>query len=148
MIPEKELIRREYQVRDLRLPTDTKLTRQSMLRWVCLSLGLLSPDETRQSILPVLDSFIAMQVLGQSPSVAELSNAAGQPEKVVRYHLQRLEAIGLVEEEKRHYKFVMDSSSNRLSLAKTFKQHYSETLIQSLSSVELALAELQRSYEG
>ena len=148
MIPEKELIRREYTLRELRLPTDTKLTKQSMLRWVALSLGLLSPDETRQSVLPVLDSFIALQVKGTAPTVAELATASGQPEKVVRYHLQRLQALGIAEEQKRRYRFVMDSSSNKLSLAKTFKQHYAETLVQSLSSVEAALAELQRAYEG
>ena len=148
MVPEKELIRREYMVRDLRLPNETKLTKQSLLRWLCLSLGLLSPDESRQSVLPIVDSFLELQFAGARPTVAELSEKSGQPEKSVRYHLHRLAAMGLVRKERRHYSFVMNSSSDKLSLPKTFREHYAESLATSLSSIEAALKELQRSYEG
>ncbi len=148
MVPEKELIKREYHLRELRLPSDTKLTKQSLLRWVCLSLGLLSPDESRQSILPIFDSFLTLQFTEKNPTVSELAEKSSQPEKAVRYHLNRLVALGLVEEQKRHYKFVMDSSSNTLNIKKTFQEHYVKNLTTSLSSVEQALAELQRSYEA
>lgn len=146
MVPEKELIKREYVVRDLRLPSDTKLTRQSLLRWICLSLGLLSPGESRQSILPIMDSFIVFQLRGTAPSVAELAEKSGQPEKTVRYHLNRLVALGIAEEHKRKYRFTPDASSNSLSLAKTFHEHYTQSLTASLSSIESAFEELQRSY--
>ncbi|MCK4327217.1 MAG: hypothetical protein KAW41_01945 [Candidatus Diapherotrites archaeon] len=148
MVPEKELIKREYTVRGMRLPNETKLTRQSLLRWLCLSLGLLSPDESRQSVLPIMDSFLELQFSGQKPTVAELSEKSGQPEKAVRYHMHRLMAMGLAQEEKRHYSFVLDSSSDSLSLPKTFREHYAESLLASLFSIEGALKELQRSYEG
>ena len=148
MIPEKELIKREYTIREMRLPQGTKLTRQSLLRWTCLSLGLLSPDESRQSILPIFDSLLTFQFSGTAPSVSQLSEKSHQPEKAVRYHLQRLMALGLVEENKRHYSLVRDSSSDELSLVKSFREHYAETLMESLSSVEEALAELERSYKG
>ena len=146
MPPEKELIRREFTVRDMRLPSDTKLTKASLLRWICLSLGLLSPDESRQSILPIFDAFLTFQFSGTSPSVTELADKSKQPEKAVRYHLKRLIALGLVEEQKRRYRFVQDSFSNDLNLAKSFREHYAESLTASLSSVEEAMAELQRSY--
>ncbi|MFC2175275.1 hypothetical protein ACFLQ2_05455 [archaeon] len=148
MVPEKELIKREYTVRDMRLPQETRLTKQSLLRWLCLSLGLLSPDESRQAVLPIMDSFLDLQFKGQKPTVSELSEKSGQPEKAVRYHMHRLVALGLAAEEKRRYFFVMDSSSDSLSLAKSFKEHYSESLLSSLFSIETALKDLQRAYEG
>jgi len=148
MVPEKELIKREFTVRDMRLPNETRLTKQSLLRWLCLSLGLLSPDESRQSVLPIMDSFLEFQFAGARPTVAELSEKSGQPEKAVRYHIHRLVAMGLAQEDKRRYSFTIDSSSDSLSLPKTFREHYAESLVASLSSIESAMRDLQRAYEG
>ena len=148
MLPEKELIRRSYTVRDMRLPLGTKLTRKSLLRWLCLSLGLLSPDESRQSILTILDAFLKLQFSGHQPTISELAEGSGQPEKAVRYHMARLIALGLVEEKKRRFSFKLDSISDTLNLQKTFREHYAETLASSLSSVERAFSELQHLYEA
>ena len=149
MLPEKELIRREYQVREMRLTAETRLTKASLLRWLCLALGLLSPDESRQTVLPVLDAFLVFQLQERkNPTIAELAAKSGQPEKAVRYHMQRLGALGIAGEEKRRYFFIRDSASPRLSLAKSFEEHYAESLVKSLSPIHDALGELQRSYEG
>ncbi len=148
MLPEKELIRREYTVRDMRLPSGTKLTRKSLLRWLCLSLGLISPDESRQSILPIMDAFLSLQLSGASPTVAELAEKSGQPEKAVRYHMARLVALGLVGEKKRRFSFKPDSTSDTLNLQKSFSEHYAKSLVASLSSIQDALAELQQLYEA
>ena len=148
MLPEKELIRRDYTVRDMRLPSGTKLTRKSLLRWICLSLGLLSPDESRQSILPVMDAFLALQFSGVSPTVSELAEKSGLPEKAVRYHIRRLVAMGLVGEKKRRFFFKLDSSSDTLNIQKSFGEYYAKSLVASLSSIQQALAELQQLYEA
>lgn len=148
MLPEKELIRREYQIRDLRLPSDTKLTKKSLLRWIALSLGLISPDESRQSVLPILDAFLEFQFSGIDPSVSQLAEKSKQPEKAVRYHLKRLININLVEENKRCYRFKPDSSSNTLNLKKSFEEHYAKSLATSLSSIQEALGELQQLYKA
>ena len=148
MLPEKELIRRSYALRDMRLPAGTKLTKKSLLRWICLSLGLLSPDESRQSVLPILDAFLALQFSGTSPTISQLAEKSGQPEKAVRYHIGKLVAMGLVEEKKRRLSFKMDASSDTLSLPKSFGEYYVKSLVASLSSIQTALAELQRLYEA
>lgn len=148
MLPEKELIRREYQVREMRLPGDTKLTKASLLRWLALALGLISPDESRQTVLPVLDAFLVFQLKEKkNPTIAELAEKSGQPEKAVRYHMSRLVSLGLAAEEKRRY-FFARPADGKLDLAKSFKEHYAESLARSLSPIQDAFSELQRSYEG
>jgi DNA-binding transcriptional regulator YhcF (GntR family) len=147
MIPEKELVRRTFILRDMRFPNDTKLTKSSLVRWLCLSLGLLSEDETRQTILPIMDSFIHLQLVEKkNPTTRELAERAEVPEKAVRYHLHRLRVIGLVEESGRKYRFIRDSTSNELSLSKAFKENYRSDLEKTARNVESALSEIQRAY--
>lgn len=147
MIPEKELVRRTLVLREMRLPGDTRLTKASLLRWLCLALGLMSEDESRQSVLPVMDSFLYFQ-LGEKrdPTTAEIAKRAGVPEKAVRYHLSKLRELGLVEESARRYRFVRDSSSNSLNLPKSFREHYAVKLEETARNVEQALGEIQRAY--
>jgi DNA-binding transcriptional ArsR family regulator len=147
VIPEKELVRRTLVLREMRLPGDTRLTKASLLRWLCLALGLMSEDESRQSVLPVMDSFLYFQ-LGEKrdPTTAEIAKRADVPEKAVRYHLSKLRELGLVEESARRYRFVRDSSSNSLNLSKSFREHYAVKLEETARNVEQALGEIQRAY--
>ena len=57
-MPESELIRGECLVRDLQFNEDVKLTRKGLVRWVALSLGLISPHETRAGLLEVLEALL------------------------------------------------------------------------------------------
>ncbi len=147
MIPEKELVRRTFTLREMRLPGDTKLTKASLVRWLCLSLGLLSEDETRHAVLDVMDSFLYYQLAEKrDPTTKDIAERAEVPEKAVRYHLRRLRDMGLVEEHSRRYRFVRDSSSNSLNLSRSFREHYLSGLEKTGRSVESALSEIQRAY--
>jgi len=147
MIPEKDLVRQKYTLRHMRLPAEVKLTKQSLLRWLCLSLGLMSEHESRQSIVPILDALLYFQLSEKhDPTVAELADKSQQPEKAVRYHLSRLIDTGLVETNSRKYRFTRDEYSDSLDLAKSFREHYYRNMENAAKNVEKALSEIQRQY--
>ncbi|MBN3037329.1 MAG: hypothetical protein JW834_02695 [Candidatus Diapherotrites archaeon] len=149
MIPESELIDGTYVLRDMRLTNEVRLTKQSLLRWLALALGLLSPEESRMGFVPVMDAFLSFQLAeSRSPTVKDLAERSQQPEKAVRYHMNRLVSTGLVRCDKRRYCFVRDSASDALNLPKAFREHYSDRLVKSASTVESALSELQRAYSS
>jgi DNA-binding transcriptional ArsR family regulator len=147
IVPERELVQGVYTLRDMRLPHDTKLTRQSLLRWFCLSVGLLSEDETRQSVIPVIDALLEFQLKEKrDPTVKELAERSKEPEKAVRYHVGRMRDIGLVEDDGRKYRVRRDAFSNKLDLVKSFREHVEPRVTKSFATIEDALAELQRQY--
>ncbi|MCD6523028.1 MAG: helix-turn-helix transcriptional regulator [Candidatus Diapherotrites archaeon] len=147
MIPEREYIKRRYIIRDMRYPTSVKLTKNSLLRWFCLSIGLLSEDESRQSVVPILDAFLHLQLSERrNPTIPEIAELAKQPEKAVRYHMNKLVDLGIVETNSRQYRFVLDEQSDTLDLVESFKQHFSKNVEKTLKNIEKAVSEIQRQY--
>ena len=57
-MPESQLIRGECLVRDLQFNEEVKMTRKSLVRYLALSLGLISPNETRAGLLEVLEALL------------------------------------------------------------------------------------------
>ena len=57
-IPESDYIENAVTLRKLRLPDEVQMTRRGLVRWLALSMGLISPGETRQSVLSLLDGFL------------------------------------------------------------------------------------------
>ena len=55
-MPESALIRGECLVRELQLNEEVRLTRKGLVRWLALSLGLISPHESRAGLLEVLEA--------------------------------------------------------------------------------------------
>lgn len=55
MIPESEYIEETITVRDMRLPSDVTLTKRSLIRWIALSLGLINPNESRKSLIYLIE---------------------------------------------------------------------------------------------
>ncbi|MBI5884771.1 hypothetical protein HZB89_01590, partial [archaeon] len=60
-LPEADLCRSTFIIRDLDLPPETASTKKSLLRWFCLSAGLLSENESRTTMLDVLDALFYYQ---------------------------------------------------------------------------------------
>jgi len=60
-LPEAELIRNTYIIREMDIPPQVKLTKRSLLRWLALSLGLISENESRSTVLDVLDALFYFQ---------------------------------------------------------------------------------------
>jgi DNA-binding transcriptional ArsR family regulator len=108
-VNESKLIEAELTLRDLRITKDVLETRRSMVRWLALALGIISPGESRLSAVSVLDAILYFQFQEKKdPTVEELSdyiNKKWSPinEKTLRYHLLQLKKAGIVNNSKGKY---------------------------------------------
>jgi hypothetical protein len=100
MIPESKYIKNELTLRDMALPDEVKLTRKSLVRWLALSLGLISPNESRMLMLDLLDVLFYFHVKQESPTtqrildrLEEVTGEKPNP-KAVYYHLLKLKENG------------------------------------------------------
>ncbi len=131
---EKALIERELVLRKLRLPPESRLTRKALLRWVALSLGLITPGESRDAVIPVLDGLFNFHTKYRGASVSELMDYMASQEytvteKTLRYQLMKLRQSGLVEKKENLYSFVKDPYSDDLKagIFSSLDSVYSET---------------------
>jgi DNA-binding transcriptional ArsR family regulator len=118
-INESKLIEHELVIRKLRLPKEVLETRRSIVRWLALSLGIINPGESRQSIIPVLDALLYFQFSKKvDPNVKEISTYIGTTweeinEKTLRYHLLRLKKANLVNNAKGQYFLIYNGDAER-----------------------------------
>jgi len=115
LIPEADLVRKTVTLRVMDAPNDVVLTKDSLLRWMCLSLGLISEKESRDTVVKIFDSLLSFQVAGVDPSAEKMGEClSGVGEKTLRYHLKRMQDMGVVEKNGKGYRFVRDPTSPRL----------------------------------
>jgi hypothetical protein len=155
MIPESELIRREFILRQVDLPSSVSLTKKSMLRWCCLSLGLISPKETREKGFLVFDSlFTFIFTKKQNPTTLEVKDyikeksSVEMSEKLIRYHLNRLIELGLIQRDGLQYKInPSPTSEQRNSLKESFNAWTKKQLDEETKKISEALEKMQKMYE-
>jgi predicted transcriptional regulator len=144
MIPEAELIKRELVVRNMALSDEVRLTRKSLVRWIALSLGLISPNESRTILIDVLDVLLREFSHGRKPTTKEIHEKVQKmrkepvSEKTVYYHLQRLSTLGLLQREKGAY-FI---SKEKEALKDSVKRVYSRELDEAFERIGKALDSL------
>lgn len=154
MIPEAELVRKEVIVRKMDFPSSVSLTKNSLLRWCALSLGFISPKETRDKGLLVLDSlFVFLFTKKENPTTLDIKgylkekHKAEMSEKLIRYHLNRLIELGIIERDGLKYKLNPSPfSDERTSLAESFDAWVSKELEKELKQTKSALEKLQEAY--
>jgi hypothetical protein len=118
-INESKLIEHELVIRKLRLPKEVLETRRSIVRWLALSLGIINPGESRQSIIPVLDALLYFQFTKKlDPNVKEMSTYISGTweainEKTLRYHLLRLKKANLAGNSKGQYFLIYNGDGER-----------------------------------
>lgn len=149
MLPEARLIKSELTLRDLALPDDVVLARKSLVRWIALSLGLVSPNETRLLILDVLDALLSFHVQKEAPTTEQvmgrLKEVTGKEQglKAVYYHLLRLKEKGIIIRKKgRYYLYGEDWKS----LPELFRQLYFQKADEVFRRIDVALKKLEGSY--
>ncbi len=93
-----ELIKAEICFRELALPTEVKLSREKALKWLALSIGLISPKDSRQGIVSVFGVLVDGLKMGLPLSIEEIAHKVEprMSEKTVYYHIKRLKDLGLV----------------------------------------------------
>jgi predicted transcriptional regulator len=145
MIPEAGLIKRELVVRNMALTDDVRLTRKSLVRWIALSLGLISPNESRTIAIDVLDVLLREFAQGKRPTTKEIYEKVGRKrkdpvsEKTVYYHLQRLAGMGLIQREKGQYFISKEKEGLREAVKKVYEKEFEEAfgnIGKALDSVE------------
>lgn len=150
MIPESKLIKSELTLREMSLPTDVKLARKSLVRWIALSLGLILPNESRTLLLDILDVILSSHVKNEYPTTkdiiekleAQLKNK--QNPKAVYYHLLRLKETGFLSRKKGRY-YLGDGEEQKLS--DIFRKIYSSKAESAFSRIDEALNKLEGSYQ-
>jgi predicted transcriptional regulator len=132
MIPEAEHIKKEMILRNMALPDEVRLTRKSLVRWIALSLGLISPNETRTIVIDVLDVLLDEFSREKKPTTKEIHLGVQKKrkdevcEKTIYYHLQRLAAMGLLQREKGQYFISKDKEKLKDSVRKVYAREFDE----------------------
>ncbi|VVB98537.1 Uncharacterised protein [uncultured archaeon] len=141
MLPEGKLVKSEMLLREMQLPDDVKLTKKSLVRWIALSLGLISPNESRTISLDVLEALINFHIGKVQPTTKEIIEELGKigvqaDEKSVYYHLLKMKEAGLIDRRDGKY-FFGEGGDGKLSAI--VRKIYQEKFDKSFRSVEDAL---------
>ena len=153
MLPESSKIRKEILLRELQLPEGATATRMSLLRWIALSLGLISPGESRLILLDVLDALFYFYFKGEQPTSKEILDYVKKrnpnvSEKSVFYHLNRLKENGLIISKDRKYTFNIPSDlPSGLSLGSYLQALYQKRCHDVLENVKEVVDTLGKRYE-
>ena len=153
-MPEAHLIRGECLVRELQFNEDVKLTRKALVRWLALSLGLISPNETRAGLLEVLEALLYFHFKrrhgGEDPDIYQLLEKVKEIRKdepnpkAVRYHLLQLKKLGIIEAKKRKYRFALSPMQEDDSLASALSYVYRQRMDSSFEKIRKAVALLEK----
>ncbi|VVC01307.1 Uncharacterised protein [uncultured archaeon] len=149
-MPESELIRGECLVRNLQFNEDVKLTRKALVRWLALSLGLISPNESRMGLLEVFEALLYFHFKETEPDIHQILEKVkeirkGEPNpKAVRYHLLQLKKLGIIEAKKRRYRFVLAPMQEDKSLGKALAYIYKQRMDASFEKIGKALSLLEK----
>ncbi len=153
-MPESALIRGECLVRDLQFNEEVRLTRKGLVRWLALSLGLISPNESRIGLLEVLEALLFFHYESRRThsepdihqllaKVKEIRRKEPNP-KAVRYHLLQLKKLGIIETKKRKYRFVLAPLQENDDLAFALAHVYRQRMDASFEKVKKALSQLEK----
>jgi hypothetical protein len=158
-IPEAQYVNRTITIRDMSLPQDVLLTKQSLLRWFALAVGALSEQESRSTVVPILDAMLYYQVKERKdPSVQDIKDYLDSekwgmrgkdeehaiPEKAIRYNLGKLKAAGIIEERERRWRFVLDPKAPELRKAVDYS--LKNAVQESTERINTAFAALLKMY--
>jgi hypothetical protein len=155
LIPEAELVRKEFFVREMDFPTSISLTKKSLLRWCALSLGLISKNESRDKAIAILDLLFTFLFTKKiNPTTLDIQDELEKKykiktsEKLIRYHLNRLIDLNVIERKNNKY-YINPSkeSEDRKSLAQSYNSWVKKQIEKEMDKTSIALEKLQKSYE-
>jgi len=151
--PESELVRKTFTLRKMDLPPQVLLTKKSLLRWMALSVGLISENESRSTVIDILDVTFAEIFAGKKPSSKEIrellveKRGVSVSEKLVRYHLNRLCELGFLMHEKGFFRINPAPEAERDDLKEAFSYWFKKELSETVPPIEKAFQKLQEAYK-
>ena len=150
-IPESNLIQSEIVLREMMLTEEVKMTRKSLVRWLALSLGLISPKESRQSVLTLFEALLFYHLKEKrGANYNDIIDYFKQQnmemnEKTIRYHLTQLRKAGVLEDGRGTYKFTGFMNEN---LAEALEQSYKAKANTAFTSIRTAVDVLKKMHEA
>ncbi|MBI2597734.1 MAG: hypothetical protein HYW50_00900 [Candidatus Diapherotrites archaeon] len=150
--PEAELVRNTFIIREMDIPPNIHLTRRSMLRWFALAFGLISENESRSTILDVLDAVFYYNFTKKAnPTTVEIQEFLKEKnkpvsDKLLRYHVKRLINSGLIQRKKLRYYFNSAPHAEKQDIRAGFSHHVSGKVAKSLNELETMLEKLAENY--
>lgn len=152
-LPEAELVRRTFIIKEVDLPPQVRMTKRSLLRWFALASGWISEQESRQTILDVLDALFYFHVSRQAaPTTQEIQAYIKEKtneeisEKLLRYHLKRLLDSRFLVRDKQHYKFNPAPNGDPTDVIASYNHWISQSVHASTKNIEGALEDLKKTY--
>lgn len=150
MLNESGLIEREVTLRNLRMTKEVTETRRSIIRWLALTLGVISPGESRLSAVSVLDAMLHFQFdERKEPSVPDIMDYIttqweGMNEKTLRYHLLQLKKMNIISSEKMRYSLVWPDIGEKYDAEAWINGYIDREIIPIKNKVNMAMKELNR----
>jgi hypothetical protein len=153
-LPESSLIRQEHVVRDMQLLGEVRLTRRGLVRYLALSLGLISPNESRTLMLDIFEGLLKAHFAGEKPDIhriMELINglrANDNPAQVkaVRYHIHQLKEMGIIQRKNGKYSFTLPPLAESENLGEALEYLYLTNTKNAFDKVKKAISSLKTMY--
>lgn len=152
--PEAGLIRSTLTVRRLDLPQSVLMTKRSLLRWLALSLGLISEKESRRTSIEILDAlFYFLFSKKANPSVELIKKYLEEKrnikisERLIRYHLEKLVQAGFIARKKGSYSINPAPQGERDDAIASIEYYMRAEFEQSLKHILLAMEKLIEKYK-
>ncbi|MBN2067104.1 MAG: hypothetical protein JW744_01410 [Candidatus Diapherotrites archaeon] len=152
--PEAGLVRKSFTIKKMDLPPSVQLTKRSLLRWFALSFGLVSEQESRATVLNVLDAlFHFLLYKKQNPSTLDIQDYIDSKykrkvsEKLLRYHLNKLIAIELLQRKSNRYFLNNSPYSEPNNLQESFNFWVKQPVNSAMDDIVSVLAKLSESYK-
>ena len=133
-----------------------EITKKSLLRWIALSLGLISKNESRDKGFLVLDALFHFLFSKKTePTTLDIQdrikekNKIEMSEKLIRYHLNRIIDLGIISRKGLKYKVnSAPNSEKRNSLKESFEYWFVREIQKQSDEISNALEKMQKSYES
>ncbi len=150
-LPESELIRSEIVLRDMQFLSEVKLAKKSLVRWLALSLGLISPNESRTLILDILEALFGFHFKEHSPTMHEIIAEVGRinprsNHKAIRYHIGQLKKQGILSRTKGRYGFSLSPSQENRDAGSALEYLYVSQAKGSFEKIKKAISALEHTY--
>ena len=135
------------------LPPEVLLTKRSLLRWFCLSFGLLSEKESRSTVLEVVDVLFEFLLAQKAtPSTIDIQTAIKEKygkeisEKLLRYHVNRLIDAGIVVRKKAKYHINNSPYGEQQNMKESFSHWVKKPVNETMDDIENVISKLAESY--
>lgn len=153
-MPESALIRQEHIVRDMQLLGEVKLTRRGLIRYLTLSLGLISPNETRTLMLDIVEALLKAHFKQEEPDIHRIMELINEVRgknspaqiKAVRYHLHQLKERGILSRKAGKYKIALPPMAESNDLGEALEYLYLTNTKNSFEKIKKAIKTLQTMY--